>query len=225
MLPPPIARHISFLTHHRPPRAPEARGRSFASSLYRAGGRGTTSATPVVMAHSFAAAGTDPYRRPCQLFISLCRRSFHQRLASAADIAYQWPGIRRQHMAENSAAPRHRSSPFPFIGLEVALERARVFHQKQRDHAAPIHVAASLWGLGAKSSTTLQSVAALKQFGLMRDDGGIGADRKVTLTPLALKIVRDTRDVSPDRVRALPGCRAHSQNSSGAMGKIRQRPA
>jgi hypothetical protein len=106
-------------------------------------------------------------------------------------------------MTDPSTTPRHRSSPFPFIGLQAAIERARAFHSKQRDHAAPIHVAASLWGLGAKSSTTLQTVAALKQFGLMRDDGGAGTERKLALTPLAIRIVRDGREVSPDRARAL----------------------
>ncbi len=106
-------------------------------------------------------------------------------------------------MSESVPTPRHRSSPFPFIGLQVALERARVFHQKQREHAAPIHVAAQLWGLGAKSSTTLQTIAALKHFGLMREDGGAGAERKLALTPMALKIIRDGREVSPDRQSAL----------------------
>lgn len=106
-------------------------------------------------------------------------------------------------MAEESGVPRHRSSPFPFISLPIAVERARAFHQKQRDHAAPIHVAASHWGLGAKSSTTLQTVAALKHFGLMRDDGGAGAERKVVLTPLALRIIRDNRESSSERAKAL----------------------
>lgn len=99
---------------------------------------------------------------------------------------------------DDIAAPRHRSPPFPFIGLHKALERAWEFYEKQRNHPAPVSVAVSLWGYAAKSSGGMQTLAALKHFGLL-DDQGSGAERQVVLTDLALRILRDTRDPSPDR--------------------------
>ena len=101
-------------------------------------------------------------------------------------------------MSDEGLTPKHRSSPFPFIGLGKALERAKEFHQQQRHHPAPVHVAVTLWGYGAKSSGGSQTVAALKLYGLMADEGS-GTDRRVVLTEPALRILRDTRDPSPER--------------------------
>lgn len=95
--------------------------------------------------------------------------------------------------------PKHRSSPAPFIGLKKSLDRVREFHQQQRQHAAPAHVAVTLWGYGSKSSGGSQTIATLKQFGLLTDEGG-GSDRRVALSEIALRIIRDTREPSPERV-------------------------
>jgi hypothetical protein len=106
---------------------------------------------------------------------------------------------------ENSpdeATPKHRSSPFPFIDLGKALTRAQQFFAQQRHHPAPIHVAVALWGYAAKSSGGAQTIGALKLFGLMADDGS-GPTRRVVLTDLALQILRDNRNPSPDRDRLI----------------------
>jgi len=101
-------------------------------------------------------------------------------------------------VVEGADVPRHRSPPFPFIGLRRALERAREFYERQRQHSAPASVAVTLWGYGVKSSGGIQTIAALKHYGLLEDEGS-GADRRVKLSELALKIIRDSRDPSPDR--------------------------
>ena len=90
------------------------------------------------------------------------------------------------------ARKKERSPSFPFISLSKAIERARAVHEKYRKEPARVTVVGSAWGLGAKSSGLLQTVAALKQYGLMEDSGS-REDRKVTLTPLALRILVDSR--------------------------------
>jgi hypothetical protein len=92
----------------------------------------------------------------------------------------------------SEARKKERSPSFPFIPLAKALERARAVHEKYRREPARVTVVGGVWGLGAKSSGLLQTVAALKQYGLMEDSGS-REDRKVTLTPLALRILIDTR--------------------------------
>lgn len=87
---------------------------------------------------------------------------------------------------------RDRSPSFPFISLEDAVKRATSFEAAHRRFAARIAVAAELWKLSPKSSTMLQTVAALKAYGLMKDSGS-GGDRKIELTDLAQRILKDER--------------------------------
>ncbi len=98
--------------------------------------------------------------------------------------------------------PRFRSPPFPYIGLGRAIEKADQLYGAVRNHAAALPTAAKAWETGPKSSATLQSVAALIQYGLL-DDEGSGEARKVKLTPLALKIVMDKRPESEERKNAI----------------------
>lgn len=90
------------------------------------------------------------------------------------------------------APKKERSPSFPFISLRKAVERARAMHDRYKRESARVIVVGSVWGLGAKSSGMQQTVAALKQYGLL-DDSGSKEERKVTLTPLALRILIDTR--------------------------------
>ena len=52
---------------------------------------------------------------------------------------------------------------------------------------------AQTWGQTPTSSSFLQTVSALKAFGLVEDEGA-GEDRKFKLTDLALRILRETRE-------------------------------
>jgi hypothetical protein len=87
---------------------------------------------------------------------------------------------------------KDRSPNFPFISLQKAVSRAEAINAAHRREAARLPSVGNTWSYGAKSSGLLQTVAALKQFGLLEDMGS-GDDRKVMLTDLARRILLDTR--------------------------------
>src|SRR4051812_5063904 len=87
---------------------------------------------------------------------------------------------------------RLRSPAYPFISLKAAVERARIFYDKEKRNSANVQVAVKHWDYKAKSSGGVQTVAALKAFGLMKDIG-TGDARQVQLTELGLRIILDTR--------------------------------
>jgi hypothetical protein len=89
---------------------------------------------------------------------------------------------------------RTRSPAYPFINLETAIRRAKEFYDEQQHHSAAVKVAAKLWGYEEKSSGGLQTTAAMVSFGLL-SDVGTGFHRRVTLSPLALKIL-----LNPDAI-------------------------
>lgn len=97
-------------------------------------------------------------------------------------------------MAEDAAdeRSRDRSPSFPFISLEKAVERAAQFDALYKRSAGRIANVLPVWEFSAKSSSGLQTVGALIQFGLL-DDEGSGAERKVKLTDVALRILKDER--------------------------------
>lgn len=97
-------------------------------------------------------------------------------------------------MTDDQAETRkkERSPSFPFISLKKAVERARAVHDRYRRESVRVIIVGSAWGLGPKSSGLQQTVAALKQYGLMEDSGS-REDRRVVLTQLALRILIDTR--------------------------------
>lgn len=87
---------------------------------------------------------------------------------------------------------RDRSPPFPFISLEKAIERAREFEAEYKKSAGRTANVLGVWGYTPKSSGGLQTIGALKAFGLVEDEGS-GPDRKIKLTELALRILKDER--------------------------------
>ncbi|MFQ5954863.1 MAG: hypothetical protein ACE5JZ_07360 [Kiloniellales bacterium] len=87
---------------------------------------------------------------------------------------------------------RERSPSFPYIPLEKAIERVRAMEQQHKQFEAVPAVVAKTWGITPKSSTFLQTIAALKAFGLT-DDHGVGKNRKLRVSDLARRILHDTR--------------------------------
>jgi hypothetical protein len=104
-----------------------------------------------------------------------------------------------EQTAATSKAARTRSPMYPFISLRKALERAREFYRVQHQHVTPVAAAVGIWEFGAKSSGGLQTISALKQFGLMSESDEETDARKVQLAESALAIIRDEREPSPDR--------------------------
>jgi hypothetical protein len=97
-----------------------------------------------------------------------------------------------------SRGTKDRSPNFPFISLERALERAGQLYEKEKRSATPFKVAAEHWRYSPTSSGALQTAAALKQYGLLVDEGS-GKDRRVKLTEMALRILLDKREDSTER--------------------------
>lgn len=104
-------------------------------------------------------------------------------------------------MVENNAKPangvaaersRDRSPPFPFIPLEKAIERAREFEAQYKKASGRIANILPVWGYTPKSSGGMQTIGALKAYGLLEDDPS-GTERKLKLTDLALRILKDER--------------------------------
>jgi hypothetical protein len=101
-------------------------------------------------------------------------------------------------MNDESRKAKDRSPNFPFIPLTTAIGRAREFYNAEKRSAAPYAVAAKHWGYTATSSGGMQTMAALKSYGLMSDDG-VGAQRMVRLSDLGLRIILDNRPDSIER--------------------------
>lgn len=99
-------------------------------------------------------------------------------------------------------ARRIRSPQYPFIDLKGAIAKTQQFYEQENRNQANVSVAARHWGYAPKSSGVAQTVAALVAFGLMQDSGS-GDTRTVEVTPLARKILLDTREESTDRAKAL----------------------
>src|SRR4051812_14070001 len=95
-------------------------------------------------------------------------------------------------MAEQETKPRDRSPNYPYITLPAALDRAKQLYDVEKRGAAAIPVVAKHWDYSPKSSGLLQSIAALKSYGLL-DEEGRGDDRRVRLSDLALRILLDQR--------------------------------
>lgn len=74
------------------------------------------------------------------------------------------------------------SGRFPFINLNKALERAQaIFDNDKGGKGLKVPVAFAAWGYSDKSSGGFQTIAALKQYGLLTDEGA-NDERVVKLT-------------------------------------------
>lgn len=99
--------------------------------------------------------------------------------------------------AEVAAAPKKasnwkRSPSFPYIGLNKAVGRIKEMDSAHKEFETSMAAAAQTWGWAPKSSSLLQTVAALKAYGLLTDSGS-GVGRKVQVTDLARQILHDAR--------------------------------
>lgn len=107
-------------------------------------------------------------------------------------------GEQDRSQARGGGSSGVRGPSYPFIDLKAAVERAHAFFENEGRAAAPILAAVAHWGYAEKSSGGKQTVSALIQYGLMRDEGS-SEQRKVSLTRLAYDILLST-----------PGSRDHA---------------
>jgi hypothetical protein len=103
-------------------------------------------------------------------------------------------------MTEPSASyrKRGRSPGYPAIDLGAAIERARQVFRAEGRNSAPVNAALADWGYSPGSGAGNVTLAALKKFGLLQEEGS-GTQRRVRLTDEAFRIVTDEREVSPER--------------------------
>lgn len=73
-----------------------------------------------------------------------------------------------------------RSPPFPFISLDRAIQRTQELHDYSKGHAIRVQTAMTAWKYNPKSSGGLQTVGALKGYGLIVDIG-IGDEKRFKL--------------------------------------------
>lgn len=85
-------------------------------------------------------------------------------------------------------APQQRSPAFPYISLDLALDRAAQIYREVRDHAQPREVIAKAYGKPATSSATIQTFATLLQYGLL-ENVTTPNGRKLRVTALAQSIL------------------------------------
>jgi len=96
-----------------------------------------------------------------------------------------------------------RGPAYPYIDLAKAVEKATVIADKgAARQTMPPEAFYKLWGMGAKSSASRQTMAALNYYDLV-EYVGRGKDRKVKLTDLALRITLDKRPDSNERSDAI----------------------
>ncbi|MDB5678472.1 hypothetical protein [Sphingomonas bacterium] len=91
---------------------------------------------------------------------------------------------------------------FPFINLTKSLERARAIYENDKGgKGLKMPVAFSAWGYSDKSSGGFQTVAALKSYGLLEDEGA-NDDRSVKLTTDARQYFQTEIEEDQERLRA-----------------------
>jgi len=92
--------------------------------------------------------------------------------------------------------PRKRSPSYPSVDLERALTRTMQLWDKEKQYPTPIDSIVKLWGYANLNGPAGLTIAALKKYGLLSDEG-VKADRRVQVTDLALDILNhpnsDTR--------------------------------
>lgn len=100
---------------------------------------------------------------------------------------------------------RTRSPGYPAFSLQTSLDRAKAVWQHEKRNPAQMVALATAWGLKVKSSSTLLTVSSLKKFGLLEEVDS-GKERLLKLTEVALHIILNDQEDSPERIGMLKQC-------------------
>jgi hypothetical protein len=109
-----------------------------------------------------------------------------------------------QKMAANTLAKPKRAvhssgaRNAPHIDLETAINKIQELHHKAKRSAIHAKTAAQYLGYSPNASSAQLVLAALKKYGLLTDEGS-NENRRVKVSDLAIRIIMDLRDPSPDR--------------------------
>jgi hypothetical protein len=90
-----------------------------------------------------------------------------------------------------SGASKHRSPNYPVMALKKAIEKVSLILKDSKRHEVPLAVAcASLGFKNVRSSSAIQTIAALRAFDLIQVKGS-GTNRKVAVSERAARIIGD----------------------------------
>lgn len=99
--------------------------------------------------------------------------------------------------------PRTRSPAYPSMDLREAVEKIAIVYRHEKRHPVPVAVVARHCDYSdLKSSSSMRFIAAIKQYGLVAEEGS-GEDRKVRVSDLALDILLADSPDSPKRLASL----------------------
>lgn len=102
---------------------------------------------------------------------------------------------------DSESSRRIRSPAYPALNLKAAVEKAYDFYRAEGRNSAALPVTLRHWGYSEKSGSGLKALAALKSFGLVEVSGS-GDSQRIKLSDLALRIILDDREDSPERLKA-----------------------
>ncbi len=94
---------------------------------------------------------------------------------------------------------KDRSPSFPFISLSAAASRLEAFEKTFGRHPAPANKAGRAWSMKENSSQALQTLAALKAFGML-DYQGSGTERAAYITDDGRAYLRASGDAAKREV-------------------------
>jgi len=107
-------------------------------------------------------------------------------------------------LATPKGKKKGRSPAYPGIDLERALELARTLYKQERHHPAAQQTIFQHWGVPSTSSFGMVAISALRKYGLVETFGQRGPQSgQVKLSDVALNILLDDREDSPDRQVAI----------------------
>jgi len=86
-----------------------------------------------------------------------------------------------------------RSPNYPGISLDVAIQRAGELYAKERQHPAPVTTVARHWSYKSFNGPASVSLAALKKFGLLEDEGS-GDARVARVSDVAVEILANPHE-------------------------------
>jgi hypothetical protein len=88
-----------------------------------------------------------------------------------------------------------RSPSYPGISLDIAIHRAGELYAAERQHPAPVSTVARHWKYKSFNGPASVTLAALKKFGLLEDEGS-GLDRRARISDIGVEIL-----ANPDEER------------------------
>ncbi len=84
--------------------------------------------------------------------------------------------------------PQGRSPSYPALTLQKAIERVEQLYEKEKQYPTPVETVVKHWNYSGVTGPAGLTVAALKKFGLLTDEGS-KSDRRVRVTDLAVQIL------------------------------------